>query len=429
MGYKRRVVLGILAAGAVGLVVMARSMWLTPGNPAPPTIEIAELAPAPQLSTESLVFQRGDTLEDLLRRAGLDVAVRVQAVAAVSAAFDVKKFRAGSNLVLTRSETGSMEGLEYVIDPDHSLQLSRDGEDFQASIADVPGTIRATSVCGTVEGSLFESIERVGERPELTLRIADIFGWQLDFNTDPREGDEFCALVEKKEYANGQPATYQRILAATYNNAGTLYDAYLFPDESGTAMYYSRDGRSLRSAFLRSPMRFEARVSSHFSSARRHPILKIVRPHLGTDYAAPSGTPVQAVGAGTVTFAARSGDSGNMIKIRHANGYETRYLHLSRILVRAGQRVEQGQRIGLVGATGLATGPHLDFRFSRNGSYVDFERLRLPPATTISAQRMAEFDAKRGHWLALMQSATAAPETMLAGVLPSGGAGSGQQDD
>ena len=166
MAFKRRVVLGMLAAGAAGLAVMACFMRLTPGNPPPPASEIAELAPpAPQLSTENLVFQRGDTLEDLLRRAGLDVAIRVQAVAAVRAAFDVKKFRAGSNLVLTRSETGSMEGLEYIVDPDHSLQLSRDGEEFQASIADVPGTILSTSVCGTVEGRCSRALSGLASAP------------------------------------------------------------------------------------------------------------------------------------------------------------------------------------------------------------------------------------------------------------------------
>jgi murein DD-endopeptidase MepM/ murein hydrolase activator NlpD len=411
--------LGVLAACAVALAVSAGAAWFLSRNRAPAASETTELPKPPQLKTDRLAIQRGDTLEDLLQRAGLDAGVRTQVIAAVGAAFDVKKFRAGSNLALTRSETGTMEGLEYIVDPDHSLQLSRDGEEFRAVVAEIPGTVRATPVCGRLEGSLFESIERAGERPELTLRIADIFGWQLDFYTDPREGDEFCAIVEKKEYTNGQPATYRRILAATYKNAGALYDAYLFSDEGGTAMYYSRDGQSLRSAFLRSPMRFEARVSSHFSGARRHPILKIVRPHMGTDYAAPTGTPVQAVGTGTVTFAARSGASGNMVKVRHTNGYETQYLHLSRILVGAGQRVEQGQQIGLVGATGLATGPHLDFRISRNGRYVNFERLRLPPATSISAQRMAEFSTGRERFLALMQTALAARETLLAETLPS----------
>ncbi len=403
---------GIVAGGLAALIVFGSPVWRMPPRALPPTGEAALPPPAPPRIPERHPIRRGDTLEDLLQRAGLEAPLRMDMIAAVRTAFDVRKFRAGANVVLTRSDAGSVEGLEYQIDPDRNLQVERAGETFQAAIVEVPGTIRATPVCGTLHGSLFESIERAGERPELTLRIADIFGWQLDFYTDPREGDQFCVVVEKKEYANGQPATYQRILAATYTNAGTLYDAYLFAGEDGAPSYYSRDGRSLRSAFLRSPMKFEARVSSHFSRARRHPVLKIVRPHLGTDYAAPAGTPVQAIGAGTVIFAARSGDSGNMVTLRHTNGYETQYLHLSRILVRSGQRVEQGQQIGLVGATGLATGPHLDFRIRRNGGYVNFERLRLPPAASLTAQQMPAFRTECDRLQALIE--TAPRDTMLA---------------
>jgi murein DD-endopeptidase MepM/ murein hydrolase activator NlpD len=418
----RRVLVGVVIAGLAVLVAAAAFI----GSRRSPAIEAtSESNAAPELITETIAIASGDTLEDILRRAGMDTAMRVQAISAASAAFDLRKFRAGSNLVLIRSAVGEVEGLEYAIDPDHNLQMTRNGGGFHAAIADVPGTIETTPVCGVIVGSLVESVARLGERPELTLRIAYIFGWQLDFYSDPREGDEFCALVEKKEYANGQPATYRRVLAATYNNAGTFYDAYLFQDESGAEMYFSGDGKSLRSSFLRSPMRFDARVSSHFSMARRHPVLRIVRPHLGTDYAAPTGTPVQAIGAGTVTFAAYSGNSGNLIKIRHTNGYETQYLHLSRILVCAGQHVEQGQQIGHVGATGLATGPHLDFRLSRNGRYVNFERLRLPPDTALSAQRMAQFSAERDHFTALMRGANTTPRPALArGALSvSGGAG------
>ncbi len=422
MAFNRRAALGVLAVGAFAVAVAAWSMWITTRAPVPVVEQAPLTQPAPQLTKESLLIRPGDTLDDLLRRAGLDAPLRLEAAAAIGAAFDVRKFRAGSSLVLARSAGGDVEGLEYLIDPDRSLHLERDGRAFRASVVDVPGSVRAVPVCGTLRGSLFESMAHAGERPELTLRMADMFGWQLDFYTDPREGDEFCVLVEKKEYANGRPYTYRRILAATYRNAGTLYDAFLFADTGGTATYYSRDGKSLRSAFLRSPLELQARVTSRFSTARRHPILKIVRPHLGTDYAAPAGAPVRAVGSGTVTFAARSGASGLLVKVRHANGYETQYLHLSRILVRTGQRVEQGQRVGLVGSTGLSTGPHLDFRMSRNGRYVNFESLKLPPATSVSAGRMADFEAECDRYLALMRPPFGSPGTMLAGSPADGAA-------
>ncbi|HFB98130.1 MAG TPA: M23 family metallopeptidase, partial [Bryobacterales bacterium] len=218
----------------------------------------------------------------------------------------------------------------------------------------------------------------------------------------PRRGDDFCLLVEKKEYFNGQAPTYKRILAARYNNAGTVYEGFLFADPDGKPQYYSRDGRSLRAAFLRSPLKFSARISSHFSRRRFHPILKIYRPHLGVDYAAPRGTPVQAIASGRVIFAGWTRGGGRTVKIRHANGFETRYLHLSRIFVRRGQRVSQGQRIGAVGATGLATGPHLDFRILKHGKYLNFERLKPPRARRLTAEQMKEFAPARDRYAALI---------------------------
>ena len=194
----------------------------------------------------------------------------------------MKKLRAGSQLILTRSVTGAPESLKYTIDPDHELQISRSTGPFLASIVEIPGEIHVQTVSGVIQGSLFESIERA----DLAIQVAEIFAWDLDFYTDPQPGDQFCVLVEEKQYENGQPSTYGRILAARYDNAGTLYEGYMFPDRDGTPHYFSADGRSLQSAFLRSPLKFDARVSSHFSRRRFHPILKTYRPHLGTDYAA-----------------------------------------------------------------------------------------------------------------------------------------------
>ncbi len=367
---------------------------------------VAEAVPeaVPGLATETVRIRRGDTLADLLARAGVERGARVEMIAAIREAFDVRKLRAGSELTLGRSSEGTVEAIEYAIDPDHKLEVRRVEGRFRAVVVEIPGVVHEALVCGTMEGSLFESLQRAGERPELALQVAEIFAWDLDFYTDPRQGDEFCLLVEKKEYLNGQPATYRRILAAKYNNAGTVYDAYMFPDADGKPQYYSADGRSLRAAFLRSPMKFDARVSSHFSHRRFHPILKIYRPHLGTDYAAPAGTPVQAVGAGRVIFSGRSGAAGNLIRIQHANGFETQYLHLSRRFVQTGQRVHQGQRIGLVGATGLATGPHLDFRVRHHGRYVNFERLKPPRVARISAEQFPAFAADRNRYAAVLEA-------------------------
>jgi murein DD-endopeptidase MepM/ murein hydrolase activator NlpD len=380
----------------------------------PPQAQIAVPVPTaviPALTVESLSISRGDTFANLLSRAGVDQAAAVAILAEVTKKFDVTKLRAGSELKLSRSASGLIQSIEYVIDPDHTLELTHNDGGYVAGVKEIPSSIRVVPICSTLEGSLFESIEKTGERAELAIQIAEIFAWDLDFYSDPREGDEFCVVLEKKEYENGQPSTYGRILAAKYVNEGTEYDAFLFPDKKGSTKFYSRDGRSLQAAFLRSPMKFEARVSSHFSRRRFHPVLRRHRPHLGTDYAAPTGTPVQAVASGRVVFSGRSGGAGNLVRIQHSGGYETYYLHLSRRYVRSGQHVQQGQRIGAVGATGLATGPHLDFRVRKNGVFVDFERLDFPRASRISPEDATEFTAIRDKFAALMEPE---PEPVLA---------------
>lgn len=396
-------------AGGAGIVATVLRRTAQPVAVLSPVVAVAA-APAARVE-ERLPIARGDTLEKVLARAGIDPAARLELLATIRKRFDVRKLRAGTHLTLTRGAGGAVESLSYGIDADHELLLARLAGGFEAAAVTIPSVTREAVINGSMIGSLFESIERAGEQPELALRIAEIFAWDLDFYTDPREGDAFSLVIEKREYNNGQPPSYGRILAARYNNAGTLYEAFLSPE---TAAYYSRDGRSLQSAFLRSPLKFEARVSSRFSRRRLHPVLKIYRPHLGTDYAAPTGAPVQAVGAGRVTFSGRSGGAGNMVRIAHANGYESSYLHLSRRLVRVGQRVEQGQRIGLVGATGLATGPHLDFRLRRNGKYVDFERLKPPRASAIEARWKPAFEASRDRLTSMMDATVASQTTAVA---------------
>ncbi len=355
------------------------------------------------MEEETIPIRRGDTLDGLLERAGVGQPERFEMVKTIEGSFDVRKFRAGTELTLKRWPEGRLEAFEYAIDPDHKLQLARSEEGFQASVIEIPGFIREALVCGVIQDSLFMSMQRTGESPELAIQMAEIFAWDLDFYTDPQPGDEFCLVVEKKEYLNGQPATYRRVLAAKYVNQGTPYDGYLFEDETGEQQYYSHDGNSLRAAFLRSPLEFNARISSRFSYRRFHPVLKRYRPHLGVDYAAPTGAPVRAVASGRVTFSGRSGGSGNLIKIRHANGFETMYLHLSRRLVKKGQRVTQGQRIGLVGSTGLSTGPHLDFRIRKNGKYMNFAKMKPPKRSKIPAAEMAAFAQSRDPLARRMQ--------------------------
>jgi murein DD-endopeptidase MepM/ murein hydrolase activator NlpD len=288
---------------------------------------------------------------------------------------------------------------------------------FSAEIKPVPSKIEVTAVTGQINDSLFKAVAQAGESPELAMRLAQIFAYDLDFYTDPRKGDTFRIVLEKKKYADGKTAGYGKILAAEYDNKDKKYQALLFHDDLGHPGYYSVDGKSLQRAFLHSPLKFSATVTSHFSKSRYHPILKLFRPHMGTDYGAPVGTPVQTIGAGRVEFAGRKGGEGNMIEIAHSDGYETMYLHLSRMFVKPGEHVEIGKTIGLVGSTGLSTGPHLDFRILQRGQYKNFEKLGLPPSDPVGKKSWPEFTLVRQQWLPVLrgestpQDASATPAT------------------
>jgi murein DD-endopeptidase MepM/ murein hydrolase activator NlpD len=358
--------------------------------------------PPPQLVSTALAVPAGMPFAAVLSRMNVDSQTAGEVTAAARSVFDFRFFRAGNELKIARTLFGQLALLSYQIDPERMLSVVFHGGAFHAEVQSLIASTAPESVSGKVQGSLFDAVTRAGETPELAMRIADIFSWDLDFYTDPRPGDTFRVVVEKKKTAGGQTVAYGKILAAEYDNDGRPYRAVLFHDPEGTPCYYTPDGKSLKKAFLHSPLKFAAVITSHFSYSRFHPILKVYRPHLGTDYAAPIGTPVQSIGDGRVIFAARKGGDGNLVKIQHSNGYQTYYMHLSRILVRDGQHVAQGQRIGLVGMTGLATGPHLDFRIERNGQFMNFERLPLPPSEPVAESDWAEFTAVRDREMALL---------------------------
>lgn len=363
-------------------------------------------AEAHRIQTEVVFYSASvvpsrESFAALLERAGISPAAAGRAISSAQRIFDLRHLRAGNRVSVGRSVMGELREIRYWIDPDHVLRIAPDGSEFHSEIATIPSTTEETGVGGEIRGSLFEGVTAAGEKPELALRIAEIFAFDLDFYTDPRPGDTFRVVVEKKKLTTGELASYGKILAAEYVNRGRVYRAVLFHDPLGNASYYKPDGQSMKKAFLHSPLKFAAPITSHFSNSRFHPILKEYRPHLGIDYGVPTGTPVQTIGDGKVVFAGPKGGAGNLIQIQHNNDYQTYYMHLSRILVRPGQRVEQGQRIGLVGMTGLATGPHLDFRIQHHGEFLNFERLALPSNDPIAKRDWAEFAAARDHALSL----------------------------
>jgi murein DD-endopeptidase MepM/ murein hydrolase activator NlpD len=350
----------------------------------------------------------------LLQGLGIDSETAARLAASAQSVFDLRRLRAGNRLDVGRSVLGELRSVRYRIDGDRVLSIAPQGSEVHSEIQTIPSEMQTIGVMGEVRGSLFEAVINAGEKPELAMRLAQIFGWDLDFYTDPRPGDTFRVVVEKKLLANGELLSYGRILAAEYKNAGRAYGAVLFHDAWGAPAYFTPEGKSMKKAFLHSPLKFAAAITSHFSEHRFHPILKEYRPHLGIDYAAPTGTPVQTIGDGRVIFAGAKGGAGNLVQIQHTNGYTTYYMHLSRVLVRQGQRVQQGQSIGLVGMTGLATGPHLDFRIQRQGQFLNFERLPLPPSDPVAKRDWNEFASLRDRAIALMPEKISQPNTMLA---------------
>ena len=348
------------------------------------------------------VVPSGLPFASVLQGFGVNSLTAARVAASAQPVFDLRRLRAGNQVAVGRSVLGDLREVRYRIDTDRILSIEPRGGEFHSEIDTIPSQTVTAGVSGEVNDSLFQAVTDAGESPELAMRLAAIFGWDLDFYTDPRPGDTFRVVVEKKTLASGETAAYGRILAAEYENDGRAYRAVLFHDASGNPAYYTPEGKSMKKAFLHSPLKFGAPITSHFSQHRFHPILKQYRPHLGIDYGAPTGTPVQTIGDGRVSFAGRKGGDGNLVKVQHSNGYTTYYMHLSRILVRNGQRVGQGQRIGLVGMTGLATGPHLDFRIQLRGQFLNFERLPLPTADPVAKRDLKEFATARDRAFAQM---------------------------
>ena len=364
-----------------------------------------------QLQIVRASVARGATFASLLQGHGIRADDIAAAVARAAAVFDVRKLRASRNYELA-AEHGELRRLDYEIDGDRLLRLRRDGDTFEAGVEPIPKTRSLAVVHGAIDrdtSSLFAAIEGTGEQIELAVALAEVFGGEIDFNTDLQPGDRFDLLVEK-QYREGDRtfAGYGPIAAARFVNAGRTLEAVRFTPDGAAAGYFDGRGVSMRRFFLRSPLKFDPIVTSAFSQARLHPVLGEVRAHLGVDYRAPVGAPVIAVADGIVVSAGWSGGAGRMVHLRHANGYETEYLHLSSIAIRDGERVRQGELVGRVGATGLATGPHLDYRLKRNGVFVNpvAASRALPPAEPVPSSQMEAFERVRDRAIARLDAST-----------------------
>jgi murein DD-endopeptidase MepM/ murein hydrolase activator NlpD len=251
---------------------------------------------------------------------------------------------------------------------------------------------------GTIKDSLFLAADAAGLPASLTMSLADIFAWDIDFHVDIRTDDSFAVLYVER-YLKGRSSQPGRILAAGIENKGKSYWAFSF-GQDGKEAYYDQDGRALRKAFLKSPLKY-SRISSTFSHRRFHPILKTYRPHLGVDYAAPAGTPIRSIGDGKIAFAGWKSGYGRYIKIKHNNTYASTYGHLKSFAkgIQRGKHVRQGDVIGYVGATGLATGPHLDFRLLKNEQFINPLKVNFPSADPVAKEEMTEFKKQVEQYL------------------------------
>ena len=286
---------------------------------------------------------------------------------------------------------------------------------------DIPSVRETRVVSGTIEDSLYQSGLSAGLSPEYIAELEDIFKYDIDFFSDFNRGDDFSTVLEAIRYADGRQVP-RRVLAANLQADGKTHSAFYFVSNNGKGSYYDEEGKSLRNAFLRAPLSF-TRISSPYSLARRHPISRILRPHLAIDYAAPAGTPVLAIGSGRVSFSGWRRGYGNLVEVRHDRGYSSRYGHFSRIArgIRKGAQVNAGDVIGFVGQTGHATGPHLHFEFLQGRKKINFLATKIPRTESLAGVELQRFMRERDQRMAQLRYPNPLSSGALADVNPTGG--------
>jgi murein DD-endopeptidase MepM/ murein hydrolase activator NlpD len=357
---------------------------------------------------KGLIPQR-TTLDTLLRGHGVADDAALGVVQAAARVFDPRRLRSLQPFSLERTLEGALRLFEYEVDANTFLRVTPaapSGAAWTAELVPIPRTLEHAVTAGRIDRdtpSLFQAMDAAGEADQLAVDLAGIFAGEVDFNSELQPGDGFAVAFERLTREGGS-TTYGDITAAEFRNDGRVLRAIRFAPPGGKPGYYDEAGRSLRRFFLRSPLKFEPRITSRYSSSRRHPVLHTARAHRGIDYAAPVGAPVIAAAGGVVVSVTHDGSNGRMVRMRHASGYESRYLHLSAFAagLRAGARVDQGDTIGFVGSSGLATGPHLHYALTRNGAFVNplVEQRNLPPEEPLPSDAMPLFTAARDHAMA-----------------------------
>ncbi len=361
-----------------------------------------------------LTVKPGDNLSLIFKRAGLG-ATEVYEVANSSEDAEIlANLSIGDQLAFELDQDQQLNSLELFKSPLESFLFTRtDTAEFDFSKINRKPHIEIVYKDAVITDSLFMAAQRGGIEARMTLELASLFGGVIDFMMDSREGDTFSLLFEE-EYLDGELIGTGQILAASYTNQGVEHTALRYENSHGESNFFNPEGESMRKAFLKNPVDF-TRISSNFSLARKHPILNTIRAHKGTDYAAPTGTPVLSTADGRVTFADRNGSFGKLVVIQHGDRFETKYAHLNAYAkgITAGTRVKQGQIIGYVGSTGSATGPHLHFEFLMDGVHRNSITIhdQLPKAATIPKAEMANFKKQTNLLLSMLKTHGASLES------------------
>ena len=369
------------------------------------SLEIASVqktrSPEPVDPWQTLTVKSGDSMSALFQRAGLS-SKELYRITSADKKRRLYKIMPGQRIRVLASD-GRVEKLEYLQTELKTYVFDATGDSVTVDLIEKKPEIRLAHATGTIKGSLFYAGKDAGLSERQTMNLANIFGHVINFVYDLRAGDYFHVVYEE-QFLEGKKIGEGRIVAAEFTNSGERFSAYRYEDSEGYFGYYDEDGTSMRKAFLLAPLNY-SRISSNFKLARKHPVLGKVRAHKGTDYAAPTGTPIYASGDGRVSFSGTKGGYGKTVIIKHAGGVETRYAHMSRIAAGSGKRVRQGQVIGYVGATGLATGPHLHYEFILNGAHRNPRTVlaKLPKAKSLPKSELARFKSTIATKVALIE--------------------------
>jgi murein DD-endopeptidase MepM/ murein hydrolase activator NlpD len=345
-------------------------------------------------------IQRGDTIAELLRRLNVDDPAASDYLRKHKSAEALRRLPVGREVQAETDTDGALLALRFLNGEANQEVIEKSGSGFTTRVLPTLTVQRVQVRTGEIRSSLYAATDEAGLPDSAANQLAEIFGGDIDFHRDLRKGDRFTVIYEMT-YINGEPARTGRILSAEFVNHGRAYRAAWFQTTEFTGDYYNPEGKSMRKAFLRSPIEF-SRVSSGFSKARFHPVLNKWRAHKGVDYAAPTGTKVKVTSDGVVSFVGRQGGYGNVVMVNHQGNFTTVYGHLSRFAggLRKGQRLGQGQIVGYVGMTGLASGPHLHYEFKQGGIQRDPLKVALPDGKPVSQEQMTAFTEKTGELFA-----------------------------